>query len=123
MEFTLSSEQTMMVDAARRMVSDEIEPILAANDRDKPLPKPAALEILGAAARMGITAARLPQADGGSGLSVLDFGLICEPLPVAAGFLIQCQETAVIRLFYGSNDEQRKRFLPDLIAGKRNHRF
>jgi len=119
MEFTLSSEQTMMVDAARRMVSDEIEPILAAHDRDKPLPKPAALAILGSAARMGITAARLPQADGGTGLSVLDYGLICEQLPTAAAFLIQCQETAVIRLFYGSNTEQRQRFLPDLISGKR----
>jgi len=119
MDFSLSSDQTMMVDATRRMVAEDIEPVLAANDPDKPLPKPAALAILQAAARMGITAARLPQAEGGAGLSVLDYGLICEQLPTMAAFLIQCQETAVLRLHYGSNPEQRKRFLPDLIAGKR----
>jgi alkylation response protein AidB-like acyl-CoA dehydrogenase len=109
MDFSLSSEQTMMVDATRRMVAEDIEPVLAANDPDKPLPKPAALAILQAASRMGITAARLPQAEGGAGLSALDYGLICEQLPTMAAFLIQCQETAVLRLHYGSNPEQRKR--------------
>ena len=119
MDFALSPEQAQMVDAARRMAANEIEPVLQAHDRDRPLPKAAALQILQSAANMGITAARLPEADGGVGLRVLDYGLILEQLPITAAFIIQCQETAVTRLYHGSSPEQRERFLPELIAGRR----
>jgi alkylation response protein AidB-like acyl-CoA dehydrogenase len=119
MDFKLSQEQEMMVDAARRMVASSIDPILKAHDPDTPLPKSAALEILKSAAEIGITAARVPESAGGAGLRVLDYGLICEQLPPIAAFIIQPQETTVTRLYFGSSPEQRERFLPDLIAAKR----
>jgi alkylation response protein AidB-like acyl-CoA dehydrogenase len=119
MDFALTYEQQMMVDAARRMAETSIKPILNAHPKDKPLPKSAALEILRHAADLGIIAARVPESAGGGGLRVLDYGLICEQLPPVACCVIQPQETTITRLYHGSTPEQRERFLPALMAGKR----
>ena len=60
MDFSLSEEQQMMVDSARRMVEKHIQPILVENDRDKALPKAAILKIMAKAADLGLTSARIP---------------------------------------------------------------
>jgi alkylation response protein AidB-like acyl-CoA dehydrogenase len=119
MDFELSSEQKMAVEATRRMVQGQIQPILDAHPKDKPLPKQAALQILGHCAELGITAARVPEEGGGSGMKMLDYGLITEQLPVVAAGILQPQETTIARLYFGSTEAQRRKFLPDLIAGKR----
>ena len=46
MDFSLSEEQRMMVDAARRLVEKHIQPILDANDKDRALPKPGILTLI-----------------------------------------------------------------------------
>lgn len=119
MDFELSSEQRLMVDAAQRAVSRDIAPILAREPRDRPLSKAAACEILLHGVNLGLSAARIPEKAGGFGMRCLDFGLMCEQLPPAALFIIMPQETTATRVYYGSSDEQKERFLPDFIAGKR----
>ena len=66
MDFSLTTEQQMMVSAAKRMVETEIQPVLDANDRDKGLPKSAVLKIMAKASDLGLTCARIPEAGGGS---------------------------------------------------------
>src|ERR1700749_4835933 len=119
MMFEPTPEQRLMVEACQRMVARDIQPILDREPHDKPLSKTAAQEIMRHAVGLGLTAARVPESAGGAGMSVLDYGLICEQMPIAALFVVMPQETTATRVFYGSSEEQKERFLPDMIAGRR----
>jgi len=77
MDFNLTSEQRLIQDATRRMSGREIVPILKANDPTRPLPKEAMHCILKACASQGLTAPRIPEADGGAGVSALTLGVMC----------------------------------------------
>ena len=96
-----------MVEACQRMVARDIQPILDREPQDSPLSKAAAQEIMRHAANLGLTAARVPESAGGAGMSVLDYGLMCEQMPTAALFVMMPQETTATRIFYGSSDEQK----------------
>ncbi len=119
MDFALTSEQEMMRDAARAMVEREIAPVLAAHDANRPLPKPAMLSIYAALARLGITAPRIPEADGGGGLRMLDYGLMFEQLPPVVSISLLAHECTIARIWSETTHENRVRFLPDLVAGRK----
>lgn len=119
MEFELDSEQRMIQESARRMVERNIDPILATHDRDKPLPKKAMLQIFQICAEQGLTSARIPEESGGAGLPALTLGLMHEQLPPAIALALIAHEGTGARIFLSSNQEQRDRFLPDIISAKR----
>ncbi|MGE8065251.1 acyl-CoA dehydrogenase family protein [Pseudomonas sp. NPDC089569] len=119
MNFALTESQEMMVDAAKRMVRDRIDPVLARHPLDKPLPKAAMLEIYAALADLGITAPRLPVEVGGGGLAMLDYGLILEQLPAIVSLSLTSHEGTVARIYSGCPPEISQRYLPDLIAGRK----
>src|SRR5581483_9385145 len=119
MEFQLDSEQRMIQESTRRMVERNINPMLSAHDRDKPLPKEAMQKIFGVCAEQGLTAARIPEEAGGAGLSALTLGLMHEQLPPAIALAVIAHEGTGARIFLSSNGEQRERFLPDIISAKR----
>jgi len=109
----------MMVDAARRLVEKHIQPILDANDRDSALPKPAILKVMEKAAELGLTSARIPEEGGGAGLRMLDYGLIGEQMPASVALILQPHEATTTRIFFGCSEEQKERYLGDLMAGRR----
>lgn len=119
MDFEPTSEQQMMIDAAKRMVANVIQPILDRNDPDQPLPKDETLALIQAGAELGITGARIPTSAGGTELKALDYGLIQAELPAAAALILQPHEATTMRLFYGGNAEQHERYLPDLLSGRK----
>lgn len=119
MDFSLSVEQQMMVDAARRLVEKHIQPVLDRNDPDTPLSKPAILAIMVKAADLGFTSARIPEQGGGAGMSMLDYGLITEQMPPTVGMILQPHEATTTRIYFGCNEEQKERFLADLMSGRR----
>ena len=119
MDFELTAEQELMRDAAQRMVQQEILPRLAAHDRHQALPKAVFLEIFAAVARIGLLAPRLPESAGGSGVAMLDYGIMFEQIPPAVSMSTLSQDVCIARIFAEGNDDQRARFLPDLIAGRR----
>ena len=119
MNFSPTDDQEQMIDAARRMVRERIEPVQRAHPINKPLPKPAMLQIYAAMAELGITAPRLPVEYGGGGLKMLDYGLILEQLPAAVALSLISHEGTVSRIHAGCPDEIRERYLPDLIAGRK----
>ena len=119
MDLQLTSEQRLIRDSTRRMSEREIVPILKAHDPTKPLPKEAMYRILKACASQGLTAPRIPEADNGAGLSALTLGLMYEQLPPAIAFDVLAHEATVARIHFDSTDEQKTRFLPDLIAARR----
>lgn len=118
MDFSLTFEQQMLVDAARKMVEVHIQPILDAHDPDQALPKSAVLAILQKAAELGLTSARIPEEGGGAGLSMLDYGLMAEQIPPAVGLILQPHEATTTRIYLGGTPEQRERYVPNLIAGR-----
>jgi len=119
MHFSLNEEQQMMADATRRMTRERIEPILARHPIDKPLPKAAVLEIYRLLAELGITAPRIPADAGGGGLKMLDYGLMIEQLPPVVALSLISHEGTISRIHSGCSDEIRRRYLPDLIAGRK----
>jgi alkylation response protein AidB-like acyl-CoA dehydrogenase len=119
MDFALNDDQRMMVEAARRLNEKFIEPLLASHDRDKALPKAAVLSILEKVADLGLTSARIPEKDGGTGLKLLDYGLLVEQLPPTVMLIVQPHEATTTRIHFGGSPEQRERFVPDLMAGRR----
>lgn len=119
MDFELNEEQVLMRDAARRMVQQEILPRLSANDRRQALPKPVFLEMFAAVARLGLLSPRLPESAGGSGVTMLDYGMMFEQIPPAVSMSTLSQDVCIARIFAEANADQRARFLPDLIAGRK----
>jgi alkylation response protein AidB-like acyl-CoA dehydrogenase len=119
MEFEPTEDQALLVDSARRMVETEIKPILDGNPHDRSLSKAEMLKIFAVFAREGLTAPRLPVEAGGSGLNMLDYGMIYEQLPPVVAISLLSHEVTITRIHAESTQEQRERFLPDAIAGRK----
>jgi alkylation response protein AidB-like acyl-CoA dehydrogenase len=119
MEFERTEDQALLVDSARRMVETEIKPILDRNPQDRPLPKAEMLKIFAVFSREGLTAPRLPVEAGGSGMKMLDYGMVYEQLPPVVAISLLSHEVTITRVHAESTEEQRERFLPDAIAGRK----
>ena len=119
MEFERTEDQALLVDSARRIVETEIKPILDRNPQDRPLPKAEMLKIFAVFSREGLTAPRLPVEAGGSGMKMLDYGMVYEQLPPVVAISLLSHEVTITRVHAESTEEQRERFLPDAIAGRK----
>ncbi|CAN7760474.1 acyl-CoA/acyl-ACP dehydrogenase [Cupriavidus necator] len=117
--FRLTDDQHALIDSTKRMVEQDIAPVLTAHPADRPLPKDAMLKIYSVLGRFGITAPRLPEEAGGAGLSMVDYGLIIEQLPPVVALSLLSHEGTVARLFAGASEEIRVTYLADLIAGRK----
>jgi alkylation response protein AidB-like acyl-CoA dehydrogenase len=118
LDFALTEDQQMMVDAARKLNEKFVQPLLDAHDKTRGLPKDAVLSVLRRAADLGLTAARIPEEGGGAGLKMLDYGLIVEQLPPSIMLMVQTHEATTTRIYFGGSAEQRERFVPRLMAGE-----
>ena len=119
MEFERTEDQGLLVDSARRMVETEIKPILDRNPQDRPLAKAEMLKIFAVFSREGLTAPRLSVEAGGSGMKMLDYGMVYEQLPPVVAISLLSHEVTITRIHAESTEEQRQRFLPDAIAGRK----
>jgi len=119
MDFERTEDQSLLVDSARRMVETEIRPILNSNDADRPLSKAEMLRIFAVFAREGLTAPRLSAEAGGSGMKMLDYGMVFEQLPPVVAISLLSHEVTITRIHAESTQEQREHFLPDAIAGRK----
>ncbi len=119
MDFEPTDTERIFADTARRVVVRDIEPVLAAHPPDAPLPKPVVLELHRHAAGLGYHGARIPEEDGGSGLSHVMLGILNETLPPVLGFSLLGHESTIKRIHMGGTADQRARFLPDLLAARK----
>jgi alkylation response protein AidB-like acyl-CoA dehydrogenase len=119
MDLELDDTERMLAETARRVVAREVEPVLAKHSPDGALPKPVMLDLYRAVAELGYTGARLPEDEGGSGLSHVMLGILNETLPPVLAFSLLGQESTTKRIQMGGTPEQKARFLPDLLAGKK----
>lgn len=119
MNFEETDDQRQMIDATRKMVSSKIDPVLQKNAGAGPLSKNNLLLIFKTLAELGIAAPRLPAEAGGSGMKMLEYGLLYECLPPVIAISLLSHEGTLSRIYAGCPDELKERLLPDLIAGKR----
>jgi len=119
MEFALSEEQSLIRETARRMVKRDIRPVLDRNDPDVSLPRDEIRKVYAVLAPQGLTAPRLSAEEGGGGLGMVNYGLMYEQLPPWLAVSVMGHECTVSRIHAESTPEQRARFLPDLLSGKR----
>ncbi|PZQ46352.1 MAG: hypothetical protein DI556_20410 [Rhodovulum sulfidophilum] len=119
MHFELTEDQAMLAEAARRMSDEVLTPILLAEPADQPLSKPVMLRIYAHLAEFGVTAARLAEPAGGSGLSMLDYGLIMEQLPPVIALSLLSHDGSTVRFEAGASEALKAEYLAEFIAGRR----
>ena len=117
MDFELTSEQSMLKDSVARFVDDRVIPLAPEIDMDGAFPE----ESFKTMADMGLFGISIPPEYGGSGSDLLSCVLVMEELGrgcastanTFGSHAILCSEN----IYRNGNDEQRKKYLPDLIAG------
>jgi acyl-CoA dehydrogenase len=119
MDFSFTSEQLALRDAVQQICMRYPDEYWLERDRDGVFPHPFHADL----ARDGWLGIAMPQAYGGAGLGMTEAALIMQTISASgAGF---SGASAVHMNIFGLNpvvvfgsDEQRRRWLPDLIAGK-----
>lgn len=118
MDFRPTEDQAMLRDAVQRMVRTDIEPVIDAHPKDKPLPKDAMLQIYAALAQMGLTAPRLPASAGGGEMKMLDYGMAFELLPQVVAISLISHECTIARIHAEGASDAVAHILKDAIAGR-----
>lgn len=118
MNFDLSEDQRAFQQIARDFAQDRLQPNAGRWDEERHFPA----EELREACALGFGGIYVDEAHGGTGLSRLDAALIFEELaradPSTTAFLTIHNMVAGMIARFGS-DEQRARFLPDILSGQR----
>ncbi len=122
MDFRLSNEQRMTIDAARQIGEDFGLDYWRKQDAAKAFPK----EYWRAVCDAGLCGVALPTEHGGSGLGMLEMSLIVESLAATGGGSTVGQLFMINPIFGGvsisrfGNDEMRAELLPKIISGEIN---
>ncbi|MDD5170969.1 MAG: acyl-CoA dehydrogenase family protein, partial [Syntrophales bacterium] len=119
MDFQLNDEQRQLKESVARFVDKQVIPLAPEIDADGAFPE----KNFRTMAEMGLFGISIPQEYGGSGVDLLSCQLVMEELArgcaatanTFGAHSILCTEN----LYRNGNEEQRKKYLPDLIAGKK----
>lgn len=110
LSFTLSDDQSALVDSTRKFVEKVIVPVAAKYDESSEFPHKEISE----AHKNGLLNLTVPAEYGGTGLSLLDACLVIEELARGCGGFgtsIVANDLALTPIVIGATDEQKKKFL------------
>jgi len=118
MDYLLTDEQKMIQELARKIAEEKIKPVAAKYDQSEEFP----WEIMEILAKADLFAIFVPQEYGGTSGGVLDLCIATEELSRACGGIAVCYAASALGTFpimlFG-NEEQKKKYLPDLASGKK----
>lgn len=120
MDFELTKEQTMVREQVRRFLDREIAPKADAWDREGPLPKPLAHELLRKLIPLGYVVAPVPKEHGGLGMDLVTYGVMMEELKrcyASVGSLVTITGSTARTLAMSAPEGVRRRYLPGLLSG------
>lgn len=117
MDYLFTEEQKMIRDLCRQIAKEKIAPIAAEYDRSEKFPH----EAIKVIADSDLFAIFVPAEYGGTGGGVLDLCIATEELSRACGGIAVCYAASALGTFpivlFG-NDQQKRKYLPDLARGK-----
>jgi len=119
MDFELTSEQVMLKETVSKFVDRQVIPKAPEVDQDGTFPK----DNFAAMAELGLFGISIPPEYGGIGADLMSSVLVMEQLSrgcastanTYGSHAILCTEN----IFRNGNEAQKKKYLPDLIAGKK----
>jgi len=118
MDYFLTEEQMMVRELARRIAEEKIKPVREYYDESEEFPWPIVEEL----AKADLCGVYIPEEYGGTGGGVLELCIAVEELcKVDGGIALVLAATALATfpiLLFG-NQEQKKKYLPDIAAGKK----
>jgi len=115
-DFELTEEQIALRDTARKFTRDKITPIAAACDHESKFPK----DVYQAAWELGLVAATIPEAYGGTGLDAVAHALLCEELSYGCSGIqtsMLATNLAATPVILGGSEAQKKKYL-GMITGE-----
>ena len=122
MNYQLTEEQTMLQDALRAFLDEEIYPYEAEADRAGEVPEELGKKIKAKAIEMGFFAANLPESVGGGGLDYTTMGVFERELGKAsyglAGHIARPAE-----LLLACEGEQIEKYLAPCVSGEKHEVF
>ena len=119
MDFDLTPEQELIRDTVRTFARERVEPVAAALDLEGRFP----YELVAELANLGLMGLPIPEEYGGAGGDIVSYAIAIEELTridssVAITVAAHTSLGTMPILLYGT-DEQKRRWLPDLAAGRR----
>lgn len=120
MDFSLSEEQRLAIEAWRRHLQQNILPITSKH-LDAPFPKEVAHDLLRLTIPYGVGSGWIPEADGGTGLDFLTSGLMFEELSRTSADLAGVAwitEGSALKIHSGALPAIKTRYMPRLMTGE-----
>jgi butyryl-CoA dehydrogenase len=118
LSYLFSEEQIMIRDLARKIAEEKIKPVAAKYDESEEFP----WEVMKILAQSDLFGVYIPQEYGGLGGGVLELAIVTEELSRACGGIAVCFAASGLGTYpvilFG-NEDQKKKYLPDLASGKK----
>jgi butyryl-CoA dehydrogenase len=115
----LTEEQTLIRDMARAFAQDKLAPKAAEWDKNSTFPKEAVAEM----GELGLLGMLLPEEYGGANAGHVAYAMALEEVAAGCGALSTLMSVhnsvGCMPIFKFGNEAQKKRFLPDMAAGKK----
>lgn len=118
LSFQLSEEHREIRDHIHRLAQEKIKPRAAEIDERGEYP----MDIFHLLASQGYLGVTFPEKYGGAGLDLLSYCIVVEEVArvcASSSQIVTVQELGMYPLYIGGTEEQKQRFLPDLIQGRR----
>ncbi len=118
MDYLLTDEQKMIKELSYKIAEEKIRPAAAKYDISEEYP----WDVLRVMAESDMFGLFIPEEYGGLGTSIMNLCLATEEFSRACGGIAVCYAASALGTFpivlFG-NDEQKKKYLPDLASGKK----
>jgi alkylation response protein AidB-like acyl-CoA dehydrogenase len=118
MDFTFTQEQEMLRKAVIEFVESEIAPNAAKWDEEDYCPE----ELFPKMGEMGMTGVFVPEEYGGVGMGWTERAIILEEISrysAGLGIALMTHHLGIAAILRFGNEEQKKKYLPDLASGKK----
>ncbi|MBN1035539.1 acyl-CoA dehydrogenase family protein [Clostridium botulinum] len=119
MDFTLTKQQEMIKEMARQFAENELKPRVLENDENSEFP----IEAYKKLGKLGFIGIPYPKEYGGAGGDYLSYVLAVEEISkVDASFGISYSVTTSLcsgGIINAASEEQKKKYLPDVLSGKK----
>ncbi|MDR3256860.1 MAG: acyl-CoA dehydrogenase family protein [Endomicrobium sp.] len=118
MDYMLSEEEQMMVETARTIAIEKMKPVREHYDEEEEFP----WEIVKEFAKADLCGVYIPEEYGGFGKGIMGLVLVVEELcKVDGAIALSLAATALgtLPILIAGNEEQKKKYLPDIASGKK----